>query len=300
MVPIIGLLTDMLWIDKISMNTTSQNFRSGLRHLLTLMLNLLALAMPLSVSGQLIVAHRGASFVAPENTLAAFDLAWKENADAIEGDFRLTGDGHIVCIHDATTKRTSGVDCEIASSTLAELQQLDVGSWKHERYSDQRIPTLDQVLEIVPSGKKIFIELKAGPEIVLPLKKVLANGPLKSEQMVIIAFDEATVREAKKSLPQVKAHWLTGYDSDKKSNSDAYDRITKTLGWCRADGLGSQAKRECFNEDLVKRMKRGGFPEFHVWTVDDPDDARFYAELGAYGITTNRPAFIRKHLNLQR
>lgn len=273
---------------------TASQMRNRWKYLSFLWTGLIVVTLPVPAFGQLIVAHRGASFSAPENTLAAFELAWKEEADAIEGDFRLTRDGHIVCIHDSNTSRTSNVDCKVAESNLADLQQLDVGSWKHERYSDQRIPTLEKVLEMVPAGKKIFIELKAGPEIVAPLKKVVANSPLDVEQMVVIAFDKATVREVKKRLPELKTHWLTGYDSE--TESDSYDRITETLRWCRADGLGSEAKRDCFNEGLVRQLEGGGFKEFHVWTVDDPKDAKYYASLGAYGITTNRPAYIRKHL----
>lgn len=273
---------------------TASQTRNRWKYLSFLWTGLIVVTLPVPAFGQLIVAHRGASFSAPENTLAAFELAWKEEADAIEGDFRLTRDGHIVCIHDSNTSRTSNVDCKVAESNLADLQQLDVGSWKHERYSDQRIPTLEKVLEMVPAGKKIFIELKAGPEIVGPLKKVVANSPLDVEQMVVIAFDKATVREVKKRLPELKTHWLTGYDSE--TESDSYDRITETLRWCRADGLGSEAKRDCFNEGLVRQLEGGGFKEFHVWTVDDPKDAKYYASLGAYGITTNRPAYIRKHL----
>ncbi len=93
----------------------------------------LLVAMP--VSGQLIVGHRGASHAAPENTLAAFDLAWQEGADGAEGDFRLTRDGRIVCIHDEDTERTAGKKLVVATTTLAELQQLDVGSWKDPRYA---------------------------------------------------------------------------------------------------------------------------------------------------------------------
>ena len=83
---------------------------------------------------QLIVAHRGASHAAPENTSAAFELAWQQNADAIEADFRLSRDGQIVCIHDATTQRTAGVDRIVAQSTLAELKALDVGAWKDPQF----------------------------------------------------------------------------------------------------------------------------------------------------------------------
>ena len=84
------------------------------------------------------VAHRGESYDAPENTLPAFKLAWEQGADAIEGDFILTKDGHIVCIHERTTKRFCDQDLVVAKSTLKQLKALDVGSWKNEKYEGIR------------------------------------------------------------------------------------------------------------------------------------------------------------------
>src|SRR5689334_354029 len=112
------------------------------------------------VQAQLVVAHRGASHEAPENTLAAFRLAWEQGADAIEGDFYLTRDREIVCIHDDNTKRTSGEDLSVAASTLAQLRRLDVGRWKDPKWKGERIPTLTEVLATIPAGKRIFIEIK--------------------------------------------------------------------------------------------------------------------------------------------
>jgi glycerophosphoryl diester phosphodiesterase len=87
-----------------------------------------------------LIAHRGASQDAPENTIAAFTLAWKQGADGIEGDFQLTHDGEIVCIHDPTTKRTAEQDLKVSEATLKELRQLDVKPWKGHSRKDARIP----------------------------------------------------------------------------------------------------------------------------------------------------------------
>ena len=114
-----------------------------------------------TAGAQLIVAHRGASYDAPENTLAAFQLAWQQNSDAIEGDFYVTSDQQIVCIHDKSTRRVAPKQpaLNVADSTFKQLRQLDVGSWKHDRYSAERVPTLKQVLATVPAGKQIFVEI---------------------------------------------------------------------------------------------------------------------------------------------
>lgn len=253
----------------------------------------------MSASGQMIVAHRGASHAAPENTLAAFQLAWDEGADGAEGDFHLSSDGHIVCIHDHDTKRTAGKKLVVANSTLAELQKLDVGSWKDPKYAGERIATLDQVLQQVPAGKRFFIELKTGPEIVTPLAKVLADSPVPHDDLVIIAFDGEAIAECKRQLPKIRVHWLTGYKESKVKLprwSPQPEKIAATLRSTSADGLGSQANRRAFDAVAIAKLREAGLREFHIWTVDDPVLAKFYIEQGVWSITTNRPAWLREQL----
>ena len=260
----------------------------------------LGLACFLATPGhaQLIVAHRGASHAAPENTAAAFELAWQQKADAIEADFRLSQDGQIVCIHDATTQRTAGVDWEVCDKTLAELKTLDVGTWKDPKFKGEKILTLSEVLRLVPRDKKIFVELKSGPEIVKPLQEVLKKSQVAAAQMLVITFNEETAREVKRSLPHLKVHWLTGLeDAVDSPNDDAeISRITDSLSRTGADGLGSEAKRTVLTDAFIQKLTAKGLPEFHVWTVDDPQDAIYYQDLGAFSITTNRPGFLRKKL----
>ena len=114
----------------------------------------------------MIIAHRGASEDAPENTLEAFRLAWLQNADAIEGDFRLTKDGQIVCIHDEDTSRTCGEKMIVAESTYVELSQLDASAHFKGDLAPQSIPLLSEVFKAIPNNKGIYIEIKCGPEIV--------------------------------------------------------------------------------------------------------------------------------------
>ena len=170
-------------------------------------------------NAQAIVAHRGASHDAPENTLAAFKLAWEKGADAIEGDFHLTKDGKIVCIHDKTTKRTAGggPNLKIADSTLEQLRKLEVGAWKHERFRGEPIPTLEEVLAILPKRKRILIEIKCGVEIVEPLKKVLAKSRLERGQVAIIAFSTDVIAACKQALPKIPAFWLTSFRKNTSS-----------------------------------------------------------------------------------
>ena len=102
----------------------------------------------------MIVAHRGSSHEAPENTLPAFELAWEQGADAVEGDFLLTGDGKIVCFHDKDTKRLTGKKLEVAKTSFADLQKLDVGKWKDEKFRGTRMPLISDVFATIPPRKK--------------------------------------------------------------------------------------------------------------------------------------------------
>jgi glycerophosphoryl diester phosphodiesterase len=152
----------------------------------------------LVLGNPLIVAHRGASFVAPENTLPAFELAWEQGADAIEGDFLLTKDNQIVCIHDKTTKRLTEQNLVVAESTLEQLKTLDVGSWKNKKYTGTQIPTISEVFATVPSGKKFFVEVKCGPEIIPYLIKEIKMSGLKMDQVRLICFDKEVIKVFKK------------------------------------------------------------------------------------------------------
>ena len=116
-----------------------------------------------------IIGHRGASWDAPENTLAAIELAWRQGADAVESDFRLTRDGRIVASHDDSTLRAAGIDLRVHERSLAELRELDFGGWKGEQFRGEPIPTLDQLLATLPPDKRFYVETKCGPEIAEPL-----------------------------------------------------------------------------------------------------------------------------------
>lgn len=252
-------------------------------------------------AAQLIVAHRGASYDAPENTLAAFRLAWEQDADAIEGDFYLTKDGEIVCIHDEKTKRTTGVELSVPASTLAELRRLDVGRWKDPKWQGERIPTLAEVLATIPAGKRIYIEIKCGPEIVPHLPPVLEQSGLKPEQTIVISFDDQVIDAVRTQIPDIKAHWLTGFKQDKqtKAYEPSVDAVFQTLHATKATGLDVQANRDVVDSFFVKRLRDKQL-EFHVWTVNEPDDARYFQSLGVDSITTDRPGLLRQQLELNR
>jgi glycerophosphoryl diester phosphodiesterase len=244
-----------------------------------------------------VIAHRGASFDAPENTLAAFRLAWEQGADGIEGDFMLSADGQIVCLHDLDTQRLTGEMRIVKQSSLVELQSLDVGRWKGDHWQLEQIPTLTEVFAAVPAGKKIVAELKDGPEIVEPFAEALAASTFDCRDALIISLVDETIAECKRQLPHIKRHWLSGYKQDEHNHwRPTADEVIATIERVGAAGFGSMAMPEHFDGDFIHKLRTAGIDEFHVWTVDDPDVARFYANLCAWGITTNRPELVRREL----
>jgi len=258
----------------------------------------------LQAEAQMITGHRGASYDAPENTLAAFELAWEQGADAIEGDFYLTADSQIVCIHDADTLRTTGIKKVVAETSLEDLRTLDAGLWKGDAFKGEKLPTFAEVLATVPRGKRFVVELKTDPSIVPFLVAEIERLKPDRASLQIIAFNADTILACKTALPDVEAHWLTGF---KKPNgngghgvnaawSPTADLIAETVRRIGADGVGMQGERAVVDQGFVDSLRAQGVKEFHVWTIDRPEDAIFFRDLGAVGITTNRPAFIRAAL----
>lgn len=241
-----------------------------------------------------IIAHRGASYDAPENTLASMKLGYEQKADAGELDVYLTKDGKIAVMHDSNTARTGGVTNNIAEHTLAELSKVNVGNWgkwKGKGFKEM-VPSLDPALELVPSGKRLFIEIKCGPEILPELGRAFKRTKIKPEQTVIIGFGYDTVKQAKEMFPNLKVLWLAGADKNKK-----YASVDELIAKAKAGGLDGLNLAYGFPIDsmFVKKVHEAGLL-LYTWTVDDVEVARRLAQAGVDGITTNRPQWLREQL----
>ena len=259
----------------------------------------LAVAALISLNAVEIVAHRGASHDAPENTVAAIKLAWEQKADASEFDIYLTRDGKVAVIHDKDTKRTAGgTNLIVANSTLAELRALDVGRWKGEKFVGEKVPTLDEMLATVTEGKKVYVEVKCGPEIVPELDRVLKSSKLKPEQTPVISFNAQVIAEFKKVRPDVPAYWLVSLNPPKNKKDfvpPTADELIRKAKELKADGLDLSAA-DVLDEAYAKAIKAAGL-KLYVWTVNDPAVARRMVKIGVDGITTDRPAWLREQLS---
>lgn len=234
-----------------------------------------------------IVAHRGASAYAPENTLAAVNLAWEMNSDAVEIDCHLTGDGRVIVCHDGTTLRTSGVDLKISDATSEALRILDVGSFKGKEFAGEKMPFLEEVIATVPEGKKLFIEIKCGAEILPELKRVVLAGE-KMDRMVIIGFGLDTMVAAKKLLPLLPVYWLRGSLKDEETGKFLPHDPALLIQAKEGNLDGVDMNFWGIDEAFAAATKAAGL-ELHAWTVDDPAEGRRLVGLGVDSITTNKP-----------
>lgn len=248
-----------------------------------------------------IVAHRGASWDAPENTLASLRLAWEQQADAIEFDCFLSKDGRIVIIHDADTRRVAGVPGKVAEQTFEQLRRLDVGRWKGERFAGERIPALEEALATVPAGKRAFIEVKCGPEILPELERVLKASGLRPEQTVVISFSEEVVAAVKKRRPELPAYWVAtlrtrGKNGAANGQPRRVEDIIATAQRLKADGVDLSADLEVLSAEYAARIRQAGL-FLSVWTVNDAEQARQLIRRGVQSITTDRPGWLRQQLS---
>src|SRR3954451_8960614 len=191
----------------------------------------------------LLIAHRGESHLAPENTLAAFRLAWSLDDNAIEVDVQLTADGQVVVCHDDDTSRTTGgrTKLTIRDSTADELRTLDVGAWKDPKYAGERIPLLAEVLAGMPRGKRAFIELKADDLKLVPAAiKVMKASGHPTDTIAVISFHARSIASFKRQWPDgPEAYFLSEFRQDQRQGrwSPTAGELIAAARACGADGL---------------------------------------------------------------
>lgn len=252
----------------------------------------------------LVIAHRGASSLAPENTRAAFRRAMDDGADGLEFDVRLAADGVPVVIHDATLKRTAGRKGEIASLSSAALAEIDVGSWFNRRrparsregYALERVATLARVLdEFAPRSRALYVELKCDRAdaclLAAAVAEVLRGRPVAARRSVVESFALEAVAEFKRLAPEQRTAALF--------EPSLRRRPLTTREMC-ARAIAHGADEIALHRSLVTRRavevaRASGLPTV-VWTVDHPTWARRARAFGLRALITNDPARLRSAL----
>lgn len=244
-----------------------------------------------------VVAHRGASGEQAEHTLAAYELALAQGADGLECDVRLTADHHLVCIHDRTVERTSNGTGAVSEMTLAELRDLDFGSWHHGEPA--AVLTLAELLTLTLDWRRpvrLFIETKhpvrfgSMVETLLleELQRFSVASPPSADhsRAVVISFSSAGVWRIRRNAPLLPTILLG--DTARVLGGSAATAVGAT-------GIGPSVQTLRTHPELVDRAAASGRVTY-CWTVDDKDDMELCAELGVRWLATNYPARVRDWL----
>lgn len=228
-----------------------------------------------------ILAHRGASFYAPENTLAAFQLAYQQGAHGIETDVHLTKDDIPVMIHDDVIDRVTVYKGPVRSYTYAELKHLDIGSWYHPRYHQERLLTLADFLEWASDKHLILnIELKTNKGHYDGIETIVCqhiNRFNMANRVVLSSFNAQSIAKIKEINQQLLTAWL---------RSTIPYPLEKKLTQVNADGL--HLKYKALNNNVVKKLHEKGF-YIGSYTVNRADHLRRCFKLGCDMIITDRP-----------
>jgi glycerophosphoryl diester phosphodiesterase len=241
-----------------------------------------------------IIAHRGASHDAPENTLASIQLGWQQNADAVEIDVQFSKDGHIVVIHDNNTRKTAGVRKKVSAQTLAQLNALDVGRWKHAKWVGERIPTLAEAFATIPNGKRLFVEIKCGAECISAFVRDFTASGRKAGQVVPIGFSLETMRLLKQALPDLEVCWIAALRRTLRGWSPKAEKLIERATEAGLNGL-DVGGRGPVDAAFARKVHDAGL-KLYIWTVDSPAKAKRLIAAGVDGITTNKPGWLRSEL----
>ncbi|MCE0524040.1 MAG: hypothetical protein LV480_14120 [Methylacidiphilales bacterium] len=250
--------------------------------------------MTIIKSGAEIIGHRGSSHLAPENTLASFKLGWRETTTC-ELDIRPTRDGRLLVIHDATTRRTTRTNLVVAKHPLRDLQQLDAGSWKGAQWKGLKLPSLAEVISAMPAGKRLLIEIKAGPEVVPELARVIrASG--KARRLQLQGFSFPACAAAKNALPAVPVYLLVAFRQNLLTRPSRR-AMDQAIAKAQAAGLNGVNVNDTslLNPATVQKIHSAGL-KVHVWTVDQVKAASRLLDAGVDGLITNRPGWLKAQL----
>lgn len=243
------------------------------------------------------IAHRGASRLAPENTMASIQLAWEMDVDAVEIDIYLTADDEIVVFHDRNTNRITGRDRMVEDQTLEELRELDYGAWKALQWEDEQIPTLAEAIATLPKGKRIFVEAKSDIRIVEPMLEEFDKIEHYPHQIVVIAFSYEVAAKTKKLRPRTPVYLLDSFSRNEETGqwTPSMDEVVERALEANLDGVNLSFIGPATVAESVAMIREAGLG-YYVWTINDLDDAQRALELNVDGLTTDRPVWIKKQL----
>ena len=234
-----------------------------------------------------ILAHRGASAYAPENTMSAFTLAIEQQADWLEMDVQQTKDGQLVVFHDLRMERTSNGKGALRELTLAEVRELDAGSWFGAAFAGEKIPTFEEVVMLASHHNiRIFPEIK-DPRFYPGIEERVAatiSAAGYEDRTIVQSFDMASLERLRQANPHLKLAAL--YTATSPLRGDPPPGVTV---------IGPPWELLSSETGLVRDIHASG-RQVVVWSVDNAATARALADARVDGIITNRPDVVRAAL----
>ncbi|MVP01644.1 glycerophosphodiester phosphodiesterase [Paenibacillus lutrae] len=240
----------------------------------------------MKASKPIIIAHRGAKGLAPENKLGAFRLGLEQGCEAIELDIHLSADGELIVIHDATLDRTTDGQGEILAKSLAEIKAVDAGSWYSEAYKGETVPTLGEVFDLVPESVMINVELKVDGAIEQKLVDFVRERGCFG-QVVVSCFDHKCLRRIKQMEPQIRIGLLYG------------NKMWDPVGYARSFDVDVYSLHPYHQiieaEDVEKAIEHG--LQVYPYTANTEEELHKLMAIHVSGIITNYPARLKELLD---
>lgn len=242
----------------------------------------------------LLFAHRGACADAPENTLAAVTEGFLQKADGIEIDVRLSLDNKVVVFHDSSLLRTTGIKAKISDRTSEYIRNIDAGSYKGEKFRGEKIPFLEEVLDVTPCGKILQIDVKSDERSVPFITEVIKKSRKNESEIMIISSRLRVLAKVREQLKDICTARVYGKRPILRKNLPGINSLLYDLKKADATAIDFDC-RFAVNKKYMDLLQKNGIKAY-AWTVDDENTAIRLRELGMAGIATNRPAVIRQAL----
>ena len=242
----------------------------------------------------LIISHRGAAKFAPENTLASINTALKLHPNRIEIDVQQTQDSVVVLMHDTTLDRTTNGTGLIKEKTFLELNKLEAGSWFSDDFSNEKIPTLEDVLKLVNGKCQLIVELKKGNNYYPNIEKNIVSliGKYNADSWVIVhSFDTEILERVHKLNPNITLHKLLV--GKLKFIPFIISTDLETLDIDNHPYIKAYSLNYVFaNREIIKFLKSKG-KEVNVWNLNNANSAKELISLGIDGIITDNPNLLK-------
>jgi glycerophosphoryl diester phosphodiesterase len=230
-----------------------------------------------------IIAHRGSSRRAPENTVSSIMCSVEDKADYAEFDVQQTKDGVIILMHDKDLRRVAKLNKNVEETDYSEMKPVDVSGMYSQKFKGEKIPTLDEVIKKAKGKIKLDIEIKSyGNNINLPEKVVkIIEDNNATDNSIICSFDYKILEKVKKLNPKIQTGYITSFNNDDMLNLNCVDFYS--------------IYDHKVNKELVDKIHKN-HKKIHVWTVDNVNDMKKFIEMGVDGVITDYPEKLKSIL----